>query len=145
MPTYFSSQFQQAYVTVPSEKISVGDSSGDVQVAQFNIAATAAVLSSADILKLVKLPQGSRILQVRLVVGALGAGTLNVGWSASANGLEAASASGVVSALAVTSATANVYYPNNARFAGEVDLQIIPVVSTSASGAISGYVLYSKA
>ncbi len=141
MPIFFSSQFQQAYVDVPPTKIEPAGVAGSVKVGHFNIAATAAVLTSADIIKLVKIPQGARILQVRLVVGALGAGTLNVGWSA--GGAEAANATGVVGALAVTSATANIYYPNNTRLAGAVDLQIIPVVSTSSSGAISGYVMYS--
>jgi len=140
MSTLFSTQFNNAYNLIPPVNIPPGDVSGDVRFAAFDITLAGAV-TSVNTLKLCKLPRGAKLIGVLIRNSALGAGTINFGWSASPDGAQGASASGVVGALAVTSAATNFYYPN-VELAGEVDLQGIPVVSTSAGGTISGYALY---
>ena len=146
MATIYSTQYEDAYVDVPSNKIQPGDISGDVKVAQFNVTLSGAITTS-DVVKLVKLPKGSRILLMRFVCSDLGTtGALNIGWAASSDGPEAASATGIASAVDVnTAAVATQYYPNNSRLAGAVDVQIVPSANTTAAGTMSGYILYSMA
>lgn len=142
MPTFYSSQFNGAYQSVPSQNIAPGELSGDVRHAAFNVALAGAITTS-DLVKLVKLPRGAKLIMMRFVCDDLGTtGALNIGWSASADGAEAASATGIASAVDVnTAAVATVYYPNK-EFAGEVDIQIAPSANTTAAGNISGYLLY---
>lgn len=146
MATFYSTQYEDAYVDIPSNKIAVGEQSGEVKVAQFNVALAGAATTS-DIIKLWRAPQGARILAMRFVCDDLGTtGAFNIGWAASANGAQSASATGIASAVDVsTAAVATVYYPNNAKFAAEVDVQIAPSTNTTAAGNISGYFLYVQA
>jgi len=142
MANYYSSQFQAAYVDVPSNKIAPGDQSGEIKHAAFNVALAGAVTTS-DLIKLVKIPKNAKLLLMRFVCSDLGsAGAFNIGWSASADAAQSASANGIVATLDVnTAAVATVYYPNQ-EFAGEVDIQIAPSTNTTAAGTISGYVMY---
>ena len=142
MATYYGSQYTDAYVSVPSVKIGPGEQSGEVKHAAFNITLAGAVTTS-DIIKLAKLPKNSKLILMRFVCADLGTtGTLNIGWAASADGVQSASATGIASAVDVnTAAVATVYYPNQ-EFTGEVDIQIAPAANTTAGGAISGYLLY---
>jgi hypothetical protein len=150
MATLNGNQYKQAYVDVPSSKIKPGDVSGDVKIMFFDFDITAAP-TNGDILKLGKIPAGVRVVDLVLSFPDLGtAGNLNVGWAASANGVEAADADGFLATVDVNTAAATVGIIEQANmpgllkeFAAECDLQIdIATAWTATSGKIKGYLAY---
>lgn len=148
MATYYSNEYQDAYVDVPSNKIAAGNISGTVLHANFTVDLAGAVALN-EVIKLVKIPKGARLLQLRFVNTDLGsAGDLDIGWSASEEtsggvAVELGDQDGIVAALDVNAAAgANNYYPNR-KFAAEVDLQCTAVEATTAAGTLSGYILYT--
>lgn len=142
MATYYSSQYQAAYVDVPSNKISPGDVSGVVKFAYFSVALAGAVALN-EVIKLVRLPKNSKLIFFRIVNTDLGsAGDLNIGWSASADGVQTASADGIVAALDVNAAAGANNYWLSQEFAGEVDIQCAASEATTAAGTLSGYLMY---
>lgn len=147
MATYYSDQYQQAFVTVPSSKIAVGDVNGDVKHLAFNVTLTGAVALS-EIIKLGKLPKGAKVIQTRLNVSDLGTtGVLNLGYAASVEKdqagavLVAADAVAIASGIDATAAVAATY-ETIVSVAAEVDLQLVATTATTAAGTISGYVLF---
>jgi len=150
MATYYSDQYQDAYVDVPSNKIAPGDIAGSVEHAAFNVTLAGAVALNEKI-KLAKIPKGAKVLFMRFVSSDLGTtGDLDIGWSASAaldssgSPIVAASATGIAAAVDVNAAAvATQYYPNQ-HFAEEVDLQLNASEATTAAGTISGYIMYVR-
>jgi len=148
MATVYSDQYTDAYVDVPSNKIAPGDISGKVLHAAFSIT-TPTIVAIDDIIKLVRLPKGAKLLMFRYTAADLGsAGDLDIGWSSSVSidpndSGEAGSRTGIAAAVDFNAAaSANTYYPNR-EFAAAVDLQFQATEATTASGLISGYVLYT--
>jgi len=72
MATFYSSQFTKAYVNKPSEKIPPGEISGEVKVAIATITIAGAQLTTADTVKMMKLPANSRIIDAKLFAPSLG-------------------------------------------------------------------------
>lgn len=150
MATYYSNQYQDAYVDVPSDKIRPGDQSGDVKMLAFDVTLSGAV-ALAEIIKLGKIPKGARVLSMKFNCTDLGTtGAFNIGHAASAeldssgSAVEAAAATFLGSAIDVnTAAVAAVYYPaGSKRVAAEVDLQLAASTATTVAGTINGYLLY---
>lgn len=82
---------------------SQGEKNSPIKLAYDSYTLTAD-LSAGDVIKLMKLPAGARVLNVWLYFDAMGAGTVHVGWEA--NSVDAANSSGFLSSVAVTSAGA---------------------------------------
>lgn len=157
MATLYGSQYQAAFVDVPSSKISRGDQSGNVRFLYFNYAGTAAP-TNADVIKLAKLPKGSRVVDVIMSFADLGsAGTLEVGWAASAEldsagaAVEAAVAAGFLASLDVNSAADTIKMSDNLangsgmlkQFSAEVDVQVtVTAAWTVATGGFKGCIMY---
>lgn len=150
MATLYGTQYKQAYVDVPSSKIAPGDVGGEVKFMYFDYTITAAP-TNGDVLKLGKIPKGARIVDACLAFPDLGsAGAVNLGWAASADGVEAADADGLLVNVDVNTAAAIVIAAEQSAPAGflkhfdaEVDLQMdIATAWTATSGSIKGYVKY---
>jgi len=160
MATLYGNQYNSAYVAKPSVKIQPGDVKGQELVMFFDYTITAAP-SNGDVLKLGKLPKGARVLETCLSFPDLGtAGSLNLGWAASAEKdgpqgltgtvLEAADADGFMAAVDVATAADTVLMSgqNNMpgflkEFSAEVDVQIdIATAWTVTSGTLKGYLKY---
>ena len=129
-----------------------GEHKGRVQMLYDEYTLTAD-LAAADIIKMGSLlPAGARVVNMQLYFDDLDAagGTVNVGWAASADAVEAASASGLALAVDVTSAgvvdTVD-DYPASAglfkKFASPVQIQVATVGDTDATtGTIKVAVFY---
>jgi len=158
MATLYGNQYNNAYVAVPSVKIGPGDVSGDTKKLYFDFTVTAAP-TNGDIIKIAKLPKNVRVYDVCMAFPDMGtAGTLELGWSASAeldstgSAVVAASASGFLSAVDVNTAAAivNMADVSGAAVAGflkefdaAVDVNItVTAAWTVTSGTIKGYIEY---
>lgn len=148
MATKYSNQYQGAYVSKPMEQIKPGDISGDVKFAYFDITVDA-VGSLNDVFKLFKLPKGAKLKAFRIITPDMGtAGDIQVGWAASADGVEAASADGILGTTDANAAAADTSMPATAAgflkdFAAEVDVEMKVVEAwTATTGTIKGYAEY---
>ena len=87
----------------PSDKAGIGEQGGRLRVI-YDTYEVLADMAADDTIQMGGLiPAGARVIDVHLFYDALTAGTLDVGWEASSNGVEAASADGFVDGAAVTS------------------------------------------
>lgn len=148
MATLYSSQWTNAFVSVPSVKIAPGDVGGEVKMAYAEFVVTAAP-TNGDVLKLFKLPSGARLVEFVLSFPDLGtAGSLNVGWAA--NGVDAADADGILAAVDVNTAADTVLMTSGANlpgfgkeFGAETDIQIdIATAWTATTGTIKALAKY---
>ncbi len=160
MDTFYSTQFKQAYVAVPSSKIAPGDSNAAIKFKYFEFPVPSTAPSNNDIVKLFKMPKNCRLIDFEMSFPDLGsAGTVSVGWAASADliagsttPVEAAAPAGIMSAVDVNTAAAivNMADVTGAAVAGylkefeaEVDVQmLISTAWTATSGTIKGYIKY---
>jgi hypothetical protein len=86
MASKYSTGYQRAYVTVPSEKIAIGEYSGEVKSLYTEYVASGE-LATTDTLYLGKLPPGARVIGGMIKCPASGAtGILDVGYQA--NGVD---------------------------------------------------------
>lgn len=93
-------------VSVPSVKIAPGEVGGAVQFAYDEYSLTAD-LAANDVIKLMKLPAGARVLDVVVNSADLDSGAtgeIKVGWAA--NGVDAADDDGFITALDIHTAAA---------------------------------------
>lgn len=156
MATIYSNQWTNAYITKPSVKNAPGDVNGQSRFLFFDYDITAAP-TNGDVLKLGKLPKGAKVKEACLSFPDLGsAGSLNLGWAASAeldsagSAVEAADADGFMAAVDVNTAADTVLMSSGVNvpgmlkdFAAEVDVQIdIATAWTATSGKIKGYIEY---
>jgi hypothetical protein len=134
--------------SVPSSPAGIGEINGRVRsvFASYTFVGEA---TSGDILKMFKLPKGARVVDWNFQVTDLGGtGTMNIGWAASADAVEAADADGFHAALDVSGqASQSVPAAGIAglfkKFAAEVDVQIVLPTTASATGdVLSGCVQY---
>lgn len=140
-----------AYLDVPSEKVAVGEYAGRMRVAYDQYTLTAAFTTS-DVLFLQKIPKGARVYNVVISTPDMGnSSTWNVGWGASVDGVESAVSNGFYATLAVGAGAATISSIEEVasaaglmkQFASEVQLQIVPAVSgTATSGTIQVAVFY---
>lgn len=161
MATYYSNQYQDAYVDKPADILTPGDVSGQVKFMFFDFTVPSVAPSNADIYKLGVIPKGARVLEACLSFPDLGsAGTVELGWAASAeldgpNGLsgsaiEAADDNGFLASVDVNSAADTVLMTaqNNMpgllkRFSASVVLQLLLTAAwTATSGSVKGYIKY---
>ena len=88
MASKYSTGYQRAYVTVPSEKIAIGEQSGVIKSLYTEYVASGE-LATTDTLYLGKLPPGARVIGGMIKCPASGAtGILDVGYQA--NGVDSA-------------------------------------------------------
>ncbi len=154
MATVYSSQYDAAYVTVPSSKIRPGDHSGEKKIAYFDYTVVA-TQTAGDVLKLCKLPKGARVTNVVMSFPDLGTtGVLNVGINGGTNSLETADADAFLASVDVNAAADCVSMQSQMEASGanagwlkelldEVDVQVdIATAWTATSGTIKGYIEY---
>lgn len=92
MATLFGANYEAAYETEPSSKISVKDQHGRLRVAYDSITLSAE-LALNDVIEFFKLPKGAKIVDARFSAPSDGtSGQYNVGWQS--NGTDAADADG---------------------------------------------------
>lgn len=155
MATIYSDNWTAQRITVPSSKANPGDFGGEKKVAYFTHTITAAP-TNGDVLKLLKLPKGARIIDVVMSFGDLGtAGTLNVGLNGGTNSAETADADAFLVSVDVATAADCVSMKSQMEAGGsnagwlkeladEVDVQVdIATAWTVSSGTIKGYVEYT--
>jgi len=150
MAEFYAANNTIAYQTSPSGKIAPGEQGGRLRVAydSFDLEA----VTTSDTVDFMKIPAGARVLDVICYIPDTG-GTSStlVGWSASADGGEAADPNGFITAtdtsgqdqkLEVVIAAAGV----GKKFTEEVTLQLAPTVAnwTSTSGTIHVFLEYIK-
>ena len=159
MPTVYSSQYTDAYISKPVVKIPPGYVAGEVKFLYFSFALPGAVVAAADVIKLGKLPKGAMVLDACLSFPDLGTtGVMDLGWAASVEvdsagtALELADADGLMAAVDMKAAAAIVNMADVAgaevagflkEFAAQVDIQLVASEATTATtGTIKGYIQY---
>ncbi len=105
MAALYSTNYTKQFVNVPSEKIPKGEQYGRVHVA-YDDYTFAADVDEDDTIDFMKIPKGARIIDLHLINTALAGGTIDVGWTASDDGVEAADADGLLDGYDPTNAGA---------------------------------------
>lgn len=145
MATLYSNQKTKWSQTIPAEKIKTNEQHGRVRIAFADI--TLASASIGDVIELVNLPNGARIIDGYLTNAALGASTtLSVGYAAYKNAAGttvSASAAAYLAATSTSSAARTDAFATIALGAGSVvdaDKDGLPITATLAGGSASGVV-----
>lgn len=138
-------------LSIPADLEKQGQSRGMV-LSAYDTYELVADLSSGDIIRMCRIPQGARIVDVQLFFDDLdtAGGTLDVGWAAGASGAEAADDNGFLAAVDVTSAGVASMFASQSQnpgyqkvFAEEVELQVKVNGDTDAvTGTVSVEVHY---
>lgn len=155
MATKYAANYEAAYVTKPPSKYPNGDVGGRVRslYAEYDLGDDAAVLSSGDKVYMFKIPKGARVIGGFLSSDDLGNTiTVEVGWEASADGVESADTDGFFNGLDLNSAadTFGMYLEAPSanlglgkRFNAEVDVIITAeATGTATDGTIKLNILY---
>jgi hypothetical protein len=136
MANYYSSQYTNAYQSVPSAKIPPGEVSGEVKslVATFT---PAAEIGTSDTLYLGKLPAGARVLSCHINFPASGAtGIVDVGYQA--NGVDSADLDAFIDGVDPGAAAVSAYGVGlgmGKKFSVETTVVMTPTeVTASATG-----------
>lgn len=139
MATLNGVNFNKNYVLIPSQKAGIGETNGRVRML-YDSYTLIAESTSGDILKMGKLPISARVISWRVVSPDQGGtGTVNFGWAASDDGVEAAQAAGFISA-GDNSGQAYLGIPVagalglGKKFAASVDVQLALGTSVSGTG-----------
>ena len=145
MATLYSNQKTKWSQNVPSEKIDTNELGGRVRIAFADVTLASAAIS--DVVEMVNLPNGARLLDGYLTNAALGASTtLSVGYAAHKNAAGttvSASAAAYLAATSTSSAARTDILATIALNAGSVvdaDKDGLPVTITLAGGTASGVV-----
>lgn len=148
MATLYSTQKTKWSQNVPSDKIKANETTGRVRIAFADV--TLASASSGDVVEMVNLPNGARIIDGYLSHVNLGASTtLSVGYAAHKNAAGttvALSAAAYYAAAASTSATRNDIFATQALGSGSVvdaNQDGLPISITLGGGTGSGLVQLS--
>jgi hypothetical protein len=147
MATYSGVNYALSSASPPSRQ-DQGDVKGRVKHAYDSYVAAGA-LALNNVINVMKLPAGARVLEAILVSDDLGTtGTLDLGWTD--NGVDGASANGLLSAVdvhtaaiqaragGITPAVAGIFK----KFSAETQLQVKVSAATTAAGTIKVGVLY---
>ena len=145
MATLYSNQKTKWSQNVPSEKIDTNELGGRIRVAFADITLASAAIG--DVVQLVNLPNGARIIDGYLTNAALGASTtLSVGNAAYKNAAGTvvnAAAAGYLAAVDTSAAARTDIFATIALGAGSVvnaNEDGLPITATLAGGAASGVV-----
>lgn len=145
MATLYSNQKTKWSQNVPSEKIDTNELSGRVRVAFADV--TLASAQIGDIVELVNLPNGARIIDGYLTNAALGASTTlsvgNVAYKNAAGTVVVLAAASFLAATSTSSAARTDIFATIALGAGSVvnaNEDGLPISITLAGGAASGVV-----
>jgi hypothetical protein len=139
----------------PIVKSSIGDDYGRIRCAydKFDIAVEGdgSALVTADTVTLVKIPKGARVVGLEINSDDLGGtGTMNIGWAASSDGVEAADADGFAAADANFSGADYHFRLGNdpdaagifKKFDAEVELTLIPAANFNGTTGVIKVALY---
>lgn len=148
MATFYGVEATKATNSIPQLQ-GQGTAGGGVKIA-YDKYAPAGALSLGDKIKMGKLPKGARVIAYWLKSSDLGTvGTLDLGWSASADAVEAGSANGMFSAVDVHTAAITVDHGDQENMAGlgkkfdaGVDIEVKASAATDAAGTIECCVFY---
>ena len=145
MATLYSTQKTKWSQNVPSEKIDANEQSGRVRIAFADVTLASAAI--ADVVEMVNLPNGARLLDGYLTNAALGASTtLSVGHASYKNAAGttvALSATAFLAATSTSSAARTDILATIALGAGSVvdaNQDGLPITITLAGGTASGVV-----
>ena len=145
MATLYSTQKTKWSQNVPSDKIKTTELGGRMRIAFADITLASAAI--ADVVELVNLPNGARIIDGYLTNAALGASTtLSVGNAAYKNAagtVVAASATAYLAATSTSSAARTDIFATQALGANSVvnaNEDGLPITATLAGGTASGVV-----
>ena len=145
MATLYSTQKTKWSQNVPSDKIKTTELGGRMRIAFADITLASAAI--ADVVELVNLPNGARIIDGYLTNAALGASTtLSVGNAAYKNAagtVVAASATAYLAATSTSSAARTDIFATQALGANSVvdaNQDGLPITATLAGGTASGVV-----
>jgi hypothetical protein len=145
MATLYSTQKTKWSQNVPSEKIDTNETGGRMRIAFADV--TLASASIGDVVQMVNLPNGARLIDGYLTNAALGASTtLSVGYAAYKNAagtVVALSAAAYLAATSTSSAARTDILATIALGAGSVvdaDQDGLPITITLAGGTASGVV-----
>lgn len=103
MATYYGVNADKLNVDVPAAKAGVGEQGGRLRVIYDTYELTADMAAAETIAMGGLIPAGARVIDAHLFFDALGSGTLDFGWEASADAVEAAVVDGFADGAAVTS------------------------------------------
>ena len=154
MADQYSTEYKAKYVTVPSSMASRNKADLVKTIyAKWDLSVAAASVATSDTVYLAKIPKGARVIDALAKFGDLGTGgTVDIGWQASADGLETASSTGLFTALDVqTAADAVLASINQANapgigkeFAGEVNVVLVPSqnINPGTSGTLELFIEY---
>jgi hypothetical protein len=140
MADKYTNEYSKAFIQRPSELVEAGLTNGRLRQALVTFTA-AAELATADDVFLYRLPQGARVMDMRVKSPDWGTtGACNIGWRASVDGVEVADADGFFAALdcntAAVDAKLGAIAPGwGKKFASPVDIMLKP---TAASTALTG-------
>ena len=134
---------------VPEQKIPAGEQSGRLRVAYDSYTTAGAI--GTNVIHLMKIPKGARILDIRVKHGAHGnSGTFDIGWLASDDAVESEDTDGFFNELAVGSVGSNgmeISTVNpvgiNKKFDAEVQVTVKKgATNTSAAAEIALAIFY---
>lgn len=133
MATLYSNQFNNAYVAEPISKLQPKEYNGQVRRIFADVTLSSEI-TTADVLKICKLPANAVIIEARIVAPGGSAGTLALGWAAGADS-EAADADGIIAGLsgaaAIDSSMGWSDAAFNKRFSESVDVELSASVNTA--------------
>lgn len=145
MANLYGANYKKAFVDAPSTKMGVGEQGGRVRVAydQYDLATDGVALANGDILYLMKLPKGARVVDALVDCPDVGGTSLiELGWQT--NGTDAADQDGLVTSLDISGAAAYSRANNAAgllkQFAAET--QVVATI-TNAGAAVTGVLQFA--
>tara|TARA_R100000781_G_scaffold100226_1_gene63739 strand:- start:748 stop:1200 length:453 start_codon:yes stop_codon:yes gene_type:complete len=147
MAAYYSTNYTKQFVNIPSEKIPAGEQYGRVHVA-YDDYTFAGDVGNNDTISFMKIPKGARIIDIHMVTTALDGGTVDLGWTASDDAVEAADADGFLDAYNPSSAgstSLGILDGRLKKFSAEVTVQMTikdNAVATTTADSIKLIVLY---
>jgi hypothetical protein len=137
-------------LSVPSEKVAVDNQGGRLRSAHDTlVSATTGALAATDIVKMGLIPKGAKVYDCRAdITDAFTTGaSVDVGWSASTDGSEAANPTGLFSNIALTATARNELSASAAgmykEFAAEVDIIVTADGVVSNDGILAVTVIYA--
>jgi hypothetical protein len=141
LTTVNSSQYADAYVDVPSDKLKAADKHGVLRRAYGSYTVDAAdEFGTSGLINMFKLPKGATLVYARVAMEAAGAtGIFDVGWDGGTNSLETADPDGILASVDPGAAAVDALMPStrpgyNKRFDDEVTIQVDWTEASADSG-----------
>lgn len=115
--TLYGTQATKWQNSTPAQLASQGSQGGIIKHCTDSYVVSAD-LSTSDVILLCKIPQGATVIDARMINPAMSAGTINLGYVASADGSIAANSTAFMSAVSVTSAGVYSMFTSNSTGVG---------------------------